>query len=416
MKNIGLLAVFIFVGFSSFAQDWISIRPYQKTYFRSGDIFKYIISENQVANGVGDTTYFFHSTIRDSELWTNIVPLTNDGCLDTLAPSWMGKEWRRTDSNGIELYKNFKGDSIIIKTKAQLADSWTMINDNNGNSIVATITKLDTLSVDGIVDSVKEISLQRFNNGTADTAYYNSYKFQLSKSKGWIAITDLFSLAINEPKLIPNSNSFVYNSNEIFSRIPALLGNTIQLNVDLDAKFKSTNEWIYFYEGPVNNELHKSWIHDSVIAATSIGNYKYQCTIHRSTFSVVLKSMSTWASIKVDTTFQIVTDSFYSSLPINYLTKREQGFNEFILPEKANLFKTKTNYTLESVLHNAYQVRRDYISQSISSINGSCPRVLFPLSGGTVVENEIFNSKIGTTYYNYGYAGRLDFYHRIDLV
>ena len=92
----------------------------------------------------------------------NIQPV-EDYCIDQNGPSWLGEkiiispEWN--------YFFNVQGDTIKIKTNAGFHESWMLFEDEEV-SITAIVYFHDTMTVLGLVDSVKTIELQ---------AYYKSY-------------------------------------------------------------------------------------------------------------------------------------------------------------------------------------------------------------------------------------------------
>jgi hypothetical protein len=397
MKSIAIIILSHFLILNqTTAQNWNTTPEIENTYFSSGDILKYTQIVSKTADGIGDSNFYFYNTIRDSIMWGSIG---TSNCLNTSAPSWMGFMKTRTEINGVERYFNFKGDTIFINTYSSLASSWIMMRDTGNNTISATISKIDTLTIDGYLDSIKEISLQRNINGFADSAYYNNFKLIFSKTKGWLTLPDLY--CFNTIPLVTQSSLSVFNTNSLFYRIPIIIGNTIKRNVDLNAKFQVGNDWIYYLRSvPAQIEY---WVHDSIISSMPLGNNTYNCIIKRREFGEYIgPPFGLLIKVKRDTTFQIVTDSFYSCLVGNSPFK-EQAFSGNIEVEKKPHQRYAEEYKLDTLLYGAAQMQMDYYSKEIDT-SGPCPVIGIPL-GTAIINNEKFNAKIGRTSFGYSYAG-----------
>src|SRR5690606_35521935 len=86
------------------------------------------------------------------------------GSIDSVAGSWLGENViARLD--GAFLFDNIWGDTVEIRTFANLGDSWIFHNDNSDDYYTATVTALDTMSVSGTTDSIKRIMLTAYQNG-----------------------------------------------------------------------------------------------------------------------------------------------------------------------------------------------------------------------------------------------------------
>jgi hypothetical protein len=402
MQNYYLLLLsFLLFGNDANAQNWNTSPSQTKNFFTANKQLKFTQIVSNAANAPGDTNYYFYNTVRDSLIWG--VPLSGQQCLDTLAASWMGLYKNRKEANGHELYFNGKGDSIFINTYASFGDSWNMMADANGNSILATITNVDTLTIDGNLDSIKEISLQCFNGTTPISAYYNLYQFVFSKNKGWLAITDLYNFAIVPG--VPISSLEVYNSNDLFNRMPASLSNTMRYSVDLNQKFMPNNEWIYYLETNFNGSQYY-WIHDSIHTVLSAGNATFNCEIRRRTFLIYSNPpFGPPITTFTDTVLNLVADSFYTCLPGAPIPFREQSYSGILEIEKKQIPNVSRLFSTDTVMYGAAQINSEF-HQHISLVPNNNCYVLPPFySGNPYNLNETFNAKIGRTKCKFYYSG-----------
>ncbi len=409
MKNYFLLLLLsILLITKSNAQNWNTTPTAVKNYFTANSILKYIAIDSIKANNSSDSVYHFYATYRDSSLITN-----NAKCIDANAAAWMGKLKYRNENTGIELFFNYKEDTITIHTAAPLGSSWTLCADTGLHTTVATVTAVDTLTIDGVIDSIKEISVQHYINSAIAGAYYNTYKIVLSKNNGWLSIVDLYSFSA-APKFINNLPLYgVVNSSALFNRISKNNVNVLQANVDLDAKFTTGNEWQYYIEfkDSGNNFLY---IQDSIITAIPLGNYKYNCTINKKVkgYQIVHQNstnMNVMYLINKDTTFTVITDSFYTcftfvpNMMLNFMST-EQAYTNIIHPENKDSNAVATVLELDTIENNTLQVKSSYIYQSFY-YNGTCFEIVIPISSGVVVTEQNYNAKLGITDMEFGYAG-----------
>jgi hypothetical protein len=400
MKQFCISIVFLFFSqLNLFGQNWNTTPSSLSTYFIADKNIKYTAIDSVAIGTNNDSIYYFYKTIRDSVLWGIQNP---NVCIDTNAASWMGYLKIRNDSNGIEKYLNYKGDTILFKTYAQLNDNWVLMTDTGNTSIVATISNVDTMTIDGVLDSIKEITLQKYINSTPDIAYYNSYKFILSKNNGWIAIIDLYCF-----NAIPNSITIsyslpIYNSNDLFIRVSKKDENTLHVNVDLNAKFTAGNEWQYSYLYTNNLDFYQLAIYDSIISATPLGNYKYNCTIRRRITGMMDSSFPQLHTVNMDTIFNQVTDSFFTCLPNNpSFNTSEQLFAKMVHPEIKYLPTFNKKLMVDTFMYNSFFITYSTSLAKFDFSNSPCVKIGFGFSFGYNKEAYKMNSKIGVTYYTH---------------
>ncbi len=133
--------------------------------------------------------------------------------------------------NGDNLFFTEAFDSVIIKTLANLNDTWALFRFSNGNFYEATVTSFALDSVLGIPDSVKEVSLQlRDSLYNPLASILNGNRFAFSKTFGLIrtlslrhfpnVAQDYFLSGINNPILgiqnLTASGIFDFNVGDVF--------------------------------------------------------------------------------------------------------------------------------------------------------------------------------------------------------
>jgi hypothetical protein len=201
--------------------------------------------------------------------------------------SWLGSKVIIDTLNGVETFFNQLGDSIFINTWASVNDTWPMGKDTNGIIIYATVISADTLTIDGILDSIKTISLQAFLNANPVSNYYNNQDIKISKEHGFLNTFEFYGF--------PNYNmnySFDWLSNPdvpypiLFYPHARLDKKITQINTnkpDLATKFLPGNEWIIYTKnngGPNNLSI----LHDSIISSNMLTSTEIEVTHYKHIF------------------------------------------------------------------------------------------------------------------------------------
>lgn len=177
--------LFFLCSFSAFSQNYNCFLPGQKNYFISGNNYVRGIRIDSVRRSGSDIIYFPYRTLRGI-----YGPFSTS--LDTFGSSWVGKKVVQKP-DGTFIFNNL-WDTVFIKTQSHTGDSWIFYNDTSVFSYIATVTSEDTMTILGILDSVKTITI------TADSAgiYHpidpvNNFQIILSKNQGFMQIFDLFT-------------------------------------------------------------------------------------------------------------------------------------------------------------------------------------------------------------------------------
>jgi hypothetical protein len=89
--------------------------------------------------------------------------------------------------NGLNEFINKMGDTISIKTNANLGDKWIAFALQDSLTIEATVLSHDTLTFIGVTDSVKTIGFQAYNNSMNQLDLeINDMQLQISKLYGFV--------------------------------------------------------------------------------------------------------------------------------------------------------------------------------------------------------------------------------------
>lgn len=283
MKKI--LFIFTFLLFYSLAngQDWRTVT--------SGKTFFQVPVDSFAINGI-------HSLIR-SAAYDSVTVQGSDSifyfpvtsrimgydslhiCLDTLHGSWwLGFNMVR-NINGDETYQNTNADAILFKTKAPLNASWTGATIL-GNTYTFTITQIDTMTVDGVVDSIKRISIS-----SSSASPYNGHEFVFSKEHGFLQTFEIYFFGLHrfwgdmtdnfEPNYL---HPFLYHEH---TRLPISFSNQNYNETDLMYRYNPGNTWIIeFFDimgGP--DVWSRYTLYDSIISSTLLSNNSILVTFRR---------------------------------------------------------------------------------------------------------------------------------------
>ncbi|MBK8145272.1 MAG: T9SS type A sorting domain-containing protein [Bacteroidetes bacterium] len=329
MKTKIITFCFIIISISAVAQNWKTINQQDTTYFAvdkpSGvdsewhGFLRCVWIDSAKLIG-GDSVFYFNPALdRDS---------SGIACTDTISGTFLGKKVKRT-TNGIEYYYNELNEPIEIRTLASLNDSWKMISDTSGLDFFGTISNVYTTLIDGVTDSIKEISIQAFNNGTPVNNYYNNFKLALSKDHGFIETNhlDIFPYWIFGAW---QPGSFLFQPKIPLShkRVPADI-KTLDFNkIDFAKKFQPGNEWIIRtasgygkFDPPDYNTSFSGDIytkHDSILSVNILNANTVAYTFQRKQHHLYINQVT---QNNTDTTL-IITDTVYQNNPIFILNSK----------------------------------------------------------------------------------------------
>jgi hypothetical protein len=245
------------------AQNWQSVPANDTNWFvinntpynQSGRL-RVAWLDSSISSGSITTNYFYLS-----------LRMNSIGCLDTLGASWLGKKYTRNQITGEEQYYNLFNDTIILKTKSGLNDTWIVVSDTSGIDIVATVISEGVLAIDGMMDSIKSIQLQAFQLGNPITHDYNT-QLILSKNHGFVRALEWYSFPYSLNLNYQFVESFTIGHNRL-DKIKTM----ISLN-ESKSKYTPGNEWITELSlNPFPSSSLTTYRYDSIISLidTSIG-------------------------------------------------------------------------------------------------------------------------------------------------
>lgn len=368
--TLAFLSFFILVGTSLQAQNWQTVPANDTNWFVVNETP--LLEEGQLRVVWLDSSNV-NGNLFEGSFCRSLRPLS-DGCFDTLGSSWMGKRYLHNMANGDEYFFNLVGDTSLLKTLAQVSDTWLMATDSLGIEFQATVYADATMMIDNVLDSIKYISIQAFQGAVPITHDCNDTLI-LSKNHGFIRTPEWYSF----PYAIPWSwttflhRSFFVGQNRLSkAKVMASLNET-------KLKYTAGNEWITEYtEYPLT--FSKTIRHDSILSVydTSIG---YRVNFIRKQKVIDLITLAETNSISMiselkDTT-SYVANSIYQLLP-EYM-----GFEAFMgFPNFRNGVGMKSNkYTVSDACNGTIKVEKDLSGWGMGVTNNSgCYQGAFPLA------------------------------------
>lgn len=175
------------------AQNYSPIRPGVKRYFTNTEGYLRGIRADSTTIFGADTLYHLHRMVR-GELQPMFMTM-----LDSNGAHWIGRPVRQ-GSDGTWWFGNFLNDTLVLKPAAGLNDSWTFYSDSSAVHYEATVTGLDTMTVLGILDSVKTIRLAALSGSSVVTGdSLHGLDIILSKHHGFVQVPDLFMFPYHRP-------------------------------------------------------------------------------------------------------------------------------------------------------------------------------------------------------------------------
>lgn len=186
-----LLSLITLLCFNSYAQNYRCVQPGAKHYFiNDGNYLRGIRVDSVRISGTDTIIYPFRSPRGRYEL---------NQKLNMSSGSWLGKTIIEKQ-DGTSLFDNYWGDTVVIKTRAALYDKWIFYDDTTKIFYEAEVTRIDTQTINGQLDSVKTITLwAKDNNGVVSSDVLNNTQILISKSFGFVQVCDLYIFPLHEP-------------------------------------------------------------------------------------------------------------------------------------------------------------------------------------------------------------------------
>lgn len=184
MQKISLILIFCILINRLFCQNYQTISSDRIAFFENKNYYNYSIKCIRIDSLKQDS--------EDIILYPNRSILDVDYfCFSPNQSSWIGEKIiMQPDYN---MYFNLNTDTIKIKTKATVNESWKAYRLIDSTFIIATVISLDTFSFLGLIDSVKTIGFQACDKDSNVIKHQiNSKTLQISKNYGFIKIFNFY--------------------------------------------------------------------------------------------------------------------------------------------------------------------------------------------------------------------------------
>ncbi len=183
--------LYILLFFSSslcFAQNYQCLQPGVQHYFINSDHYLRGVRVDSVSLSGDTTVYHLYRTERGSCFGTMYL-----GPCDTNGGSWLGHRVLQ-QADGTFIFDNRWGNNVIIKPQAAVGDSWVMYADGSSLRYDAQVTGIDTITVLGVLDSVKRLRITANDTaGVVTTDSLTGVELLLSKNHGFVQVCDLYT-------------------------------------------------------------------------------------------------------------------------------------------------------------------------------------------------------------------------------
>ncbi|MDR3679389.1 MAG: T9SS type A sorting domain-containing protein [Flavipsychrobacter sp.] len=328
-----LLLLSLCISYTAFAQNYNCFTPATRQFFVNSDTNAYykggylrgmrIDSVKQVGN---TTVYYPFHTARGTYGYQ--LP-----SLDTNGGSWLGKRVVQ-EPDGTFLFDNYWGDTVIIKTQANVGDTWMLYNDTTHWYYTATMTSKGIMTVLGVPDSEKTIKIAAYKNGSINTADpLNDLNIIITKNHGFAQVCDLYMFPMHRPG-IAYSGGFDYYTDVSIEGYSTYIGyyppNKYNFTYNLVDYHNPTEEEINnFNVGDVFEYNSYSDITQQAYTIDTIANKGIYANL------VIEYGINSWS--EVSTYDNVITHAFQTKLIYNNTTitvdTTRGGIPEAFMPE-----------------------------------------------------------------------------------
>lgn len=192
MKKIPFVILLLCVYLSD-AQNYRCLQPDVRRYFVNANGYIRGIRVDSVRTFTDSAVYYLFRTPRGPyDPWGSIQ-------LDSNGGSWLGRKVVELN-DGTFLFSNIWHGTIVIKSRANVGDSWIFYSDSTDLYYEANVVAIDTMTVMGMPDSVKKIRIAARRATGIDTLDpVNNFQIILSKNSGFEQLFDLCTFPYHKP-------------------------------------------------------------------------------------------------------------------------------------------------------------------------------------------------------------------------
>ncbi|MBE2288305.1 MAG: T9SS type A sorting domain-containing protein [Chitinophagaceae bacterium] len=185
MKNFLFLALITLMAMPTRAQNFDFIQPTTKHYFRNAESYIRGIRIDSVRTYPDSIVYHPFRTVRRT--------LLSSPAYDTAGGCWLGKKITRL-TDGTHYFETFQGNKLILKSQANVGDSWVCYEDTSRIFYKAYLSSRSTREIYGVTDSVKVYTFTAFDRDSGFIPYdpANFSSITVSKNFGFYEVFDVY--------------------------------------------------------------------------------------------------------------------------------------------------------------------------------------------------------------------------------
>ncbi|MCW3122644.1 MAG: hypothetical protein JWQ38_2136 [Flavipsychrobacter sp.] len=192
IMKFSALMILVLLSFTGTAQNYQCLQPGVKHYFTNSNGYLRGIRIDSAKSYTDSTIFYPYHTARGRYS----AYLQN---FDTTGGSWLGKKVIQLN-DGTFLFDNIWNDTAVIKTQAHIGDKWNLYDDTTTLYYQAEVIAEDTMTVLGVVDSIKRLLITARNpSGIVTADPVDSAQIVLSKNNGFVQIFDLYTFPYHVP-------------------------------------------------------------------------------------------------------------------------------------------------------------------------------------------------------------------------
>ena len=372
------LTLFIFCCFfKSYSQDYATVITGDTTYYScyrnilfTEKLTEHCFFPDSIASVPGGFEYVG---------FERFYFITSMGLFIPSHMSWLGASVVHLNS-GDDIFTNEDGETITIETQSSPGSSWVFYTWPSGDFLEATVTTLDTLTLLGISDSVKVISLQTKNSGgTPISGYYNNKEIHLSQNHGFVktygyrdfpADTTMYTLSGIEG----NSQGYQHLSvQEIF-------------NFDIGDVFHYRNRTSWTIPSTFNEFISRTVLNKSISANGDTLKYLYDNIYYA----------ENWNFGNLTTFYQHDTLEF----PYVIYSQNQElnGLPEEVIPAGPGMWNPFPKYGYSLPYHDTtYFSRSRIFSENFYEYDSTCSCFMWPVGNG-IFPQRVYASGLGEVY------------------
>lgn len=190
MRTLFTVISFLLATTAQAQTDWWGVQPSVKHYFVNDYNYLRGMRVDSVKTIGSNTVLYPFKSMRGYYLSSQKLKPSG---------SWLG-ETITIAPDGTHYFDNYWGDTVIIKSLANLNDSWELYNDATFQHYTATVTAVSPAIVLGTPDDIKEITITAWNGAPMNSSDpLHNTKIILSKNHGFVRVPDLFLFPLHEP-------------------------------------------------------------------------------------------------------------------------------------------------------------------------------------------------------------------------